>query len=83
MYILSMSGAVAKVLEQAKLLSESEKIQVVDKLLYDHGEDKDPSYDKSWEVELRRRKAEMDSGEVEGILWSDVKKEIQAKYNWS
>jgi putative addiction module component (TIGR02574 family) len=35
--------------------------------------EKDPGYDEYWEQELRRRDAEVESGEVELLEWDEVR----------
>jgi len=79
MYIINMSGAVAKVLEQAKLLTAEEQIELVNQLSSQNKMEMSPDIEEVWLTELERRETELDSGKVKGLTYAELK----AKLSWT
>jgi putative addiction module component (TIGR02574 family) len=68
-----MTAAAKKVLEEALSLSRTELIAALSDSLEDHSVDLgDP-----WATEVRDRIAEVESGEVEPVPWSQVEARIR------
>jgi putative addiction module component (TIGR02574 family) len=61
------------VLEAALKLSESERAQVVQRLLDSLGPDAEPVVDQAWAVELDRRLTEFQQGAAHAVPWSELK----------
>jgi len=72
-YTYSMSGAVAKIIEQVESLTPDEKDEVGLYLLRGDIEDQE-AHEKAWVIEIQRRVAEIDSGEAELVSLENVKK---------
>jgi putative addiction module component (TIGR02574 family) len=70
-----MKGAARKVLEAARELPESERVELVEELLADlDGSDED--VDAAWAAEIDRRTREIDEGKVKPVSWTAVRRRI-------
>lgn len=70
-----MSVDVDTVRREAMALPDRERAEIAADLLFSLGDDDDvdqAQIDQEWAVEARRRAAELRSGEVVGVEWSDV-----------
>jgi putative addiction module component (TIGR02574 family) len=73
-----MSQAVAEILNAALALSESERAELTE-LLAASLTSPPSSLHPAWTAELRRRAAEIDSGNVNPIPWDEVRRQAQAQ----
>jgi len=78
-----MSEQAQAVLDQAMKLSVAEREQLVSQLLSSIDQavlspEEQAAHDAAWAPEIRRRMAEIESGQAETIPWSVVKAEIEA-----
>ena len=71
-YNVSMSGAVASILEQTKSLTTEQKEEVGLYLL--HNVKDNFKNKKSWQSEIKRRDQDFDGSPNFGISWEDIKK---------
>lgn len=71
-----MTAAAKKVLEQALALSEEERDELIS-VLSDSLEHRVVELDEAWSSEIRGRIAEVESGEVEPVPWSEVDARIR------
>ena len=79
-----MSPQVEKLFNDAKSLSPQERIALADQLIDsvdddDAGEESlnsQAAYETEWSEEISRRVAEMESGEVQGIPWEEVRRKL-------
>jgi putative addiction module component (TIGR02574 family) len=62
-----------QVLDAALKLSESERAQVVQRLLHSLGPDAESVVDQAWAVELDRRLTEFQQGAAHAVPWSELK----------
>ena len=77
-----MTQSAEKVLSDALSLSETERAEVVARLmetLDPAGDQVDQGYDAAWQAELEERGRQLDSGEVKAIPWEDVRRELRTK----
>ncbi|HEX3553637.1 MAG TPA: addiction module protein [Thermoanaerobaculia bacterium] len=71
-----MSPTAEQVLQQALSLDERDRASVAGALIESlHGQ-ADPDAEKAWDLEIRRRVAELESGSVETIPWSEVRQRL-------
>jgi putative addiction module component (TIGR02574 family) len=71
-----MSPAARELLRQALTLDEQDRASVAGLLLESlHGE-AEPGAEEAWNGVIRRRVAELDSGAVQTIPWSEVKQRL-------
>jgi putative addiction module component (TIGR02574 family) len=75
-----MTVAAKKIVKQALALSESERAKVVSELLKSLSEEAETlsqeEWDEAWEVELKKRLEEIESGKVKCIPYEVVRKEL-------
>lgn len=71
-----MSTPEQKVLEQALLLPEVERLSVAQRLL----ESVEPEVGRAWEEEIVRRIARIDAGTAAGRPWEEIKKDFDAQF---
>ncbi|QDV38546.1 addiction module protein [Tautonia plasticadhaerens] len=62
------------VLADALKLPEGDRLELVEALIVSFQSSEAPPFDDSWREVIRRRSAELDSGEVEPVPWSEVKR---------
>ena len=72
-----MTQSVAELLDAALALSEPERAELVELLVATVGESS--SLHPAWGAELRRRVAEVASGQVKPIPWDEVRREARAR----
>ena len=71
-----MRPTVDEVLKQALTLDQKGRASVAGALIESLHEEADPDAEEAWDAEIRRRVEELDSGAVEGIPWSEVRKHL-------
>lgn len=72
---------------EAMALAEEERAEIAADLLFslsdddgaDHGPIGDDQIDQEWAIEVRRRRAELASGEVQGVPWSEVLQQVRQR----
>jgi putative addiction module component (TIGR02574 family) len=74
-----MTDKAKALLAQALELEESERAEIAGSLLQSLEPPPSTDVDAAWRVEVRRRLAELDSGEAETIPWETVRDELLAK----
>lgn len=67
-----------EIVRKALKLSMQERAEIIARLL-DSLEDEDA--DSAWTAELERRARELETGEVEGIPWEEVRKALLSRCN--
>jgi putative addiction module component (TIGR02574 family) len=67
---------VQQIVAEARQLSRGELADLVDALLGETAES-DPAVDEAWKVEVRRRVAEIETGQVESIPGEQVMAEVR------
>ncbi|MBA2659997.1 MAG: addiction module protein [Nitrosospira sp.] len=75
-----MNAHVKDLLEQAKTLSEEERILLAD-LLYAESSLSTEEWEAAWLEECERRLAEYENGEVEAMNSSEVFARLKSQYN--
>ena len=75
-YNHAMSPLAQQVLKQALSLDEKERASIAGVLIDSLDSEVDLDAEEAWEAEIQRRVAELDSGTVQTIPWSDVKKHL-------
>jgi len=68
-----MTPEVAKILEQALSLSVEEQEALADSLISSLGEKIDAGVAAAWDEEIKKRIADLDSGEAKTIPWTEVR----------
>ncbi len=71
-----MSVAFKQVIENIENLSSEEKALVARCLISSLEEKHDDCVDQAWGELAKKRFAELDSGEVKGVSWSEIKNKI-------
>lgn len=71
-----MSPSAAKLLEQVLTLDEKDRASVAGALIESLHEEVDPDAEEAWDVEIRRRVDELESGSVESVPWSEVRQRL-------
>ena len=76
-------GTYDDVLRTACTLNETERVRLVGALIETFDSDADSSLDQAWLAEIDRRSIELDSGTIQTIPWSDVRRRAceRAKMN--
>jgi len=74
-----MTAEVCKLLERALSLSVEEQEALAESLISNLGGKVDEGVQQAWEVEIGKRVAELDSGKVKTIPWSEVRRRNLAK----
>jgi putative addiction module component (TIGR02574 family) len=71
-----MSPTAESLLSQVLTLDEKDRASVAGALIESlHGQ-VDPNVEEAWDVEIRRRVEELESGSVQPIPWSDVRQRL-------
>ena len=73
-----MSQTVAEILNAALALPEDERAELAELITASLPSS---SLHPAWGDELRRRAAEIDSGEVKPVPWDEVRKQVQAQFD--
>ena len=74
---MSQTGTV--LLEAAMALSGEHRLELAEALLASLDPSLRPSLHESWREVIRRRSAELRSGQVAGVPWEDVKRRAQER----
>jgi putative addiction module component (TIGR02574 family) len=74
-----MTPEVSRLLEKALSLSIEEQEALADSLISNLGGKVDEGVQAAWEAEIRKRVAELDSGNAKTTLWSEVRRRNLAK----
>jgi putative addiction module component (TIGR02574 family) len=75
-YNVGMSEDAKKVLNQALALTEVERAGLAAYLIASLEEEETGDVEAAWEVELKTRIDDLDSGNTVGITWSSLRKKI-------
>ena len=70
---------ISQVIESAKHLNPSERALVAHCMIYSLETKQDDGVDEAWVKLAERRYAELMSGKVKSVSWSDIKKEIKGQ----
>jgi putative addiction module component (TIGR02574 family) len=65
-----------ELLKQALTLDERDRASVAGALIESLEPEADDGAEQAWDAEIRRRVAELDSGAVQTIPWSEVRKRL-------
>lgn len=68
-----MNSSTKNLLEIALSLPEGERLALAEALIVSVQASEQPPFDEAWQAEIRRRSAEIDSGKVVPIPWSEVR----------
>jgi len=74
-----MTPEVSRLLEKALSLSIEEQEALADSLISNLGGKVDEGVQAAWEAEIRKRVAELDSGNAKTTPWSEVRRRNLAK----
>lgn len=74
-----MTNEVAELLQKALSLSLEEQEALAESLISSLGDKVDENVRSAWEAEIAQRVAELDSGKVQTIPWSEVRRRNLAK----
>lgn len=74
-HIHAVDQSLAKVRSEALELSNAERLSLAHTLLESVEPPSSSEVDRAWDHLIQRRISEIDSGEVEGVPWGQVKKE--------
>ena len=73
-----MATSTKELYEQALTLDENDRAALAN-LILESLEASDPDAEQAWSEEIKRRVAELDSGAVQTIPWSEVRSNLAAK----
>jgi len=76
-----MTQEVSELLKKALALPVEARAALAGSLLESLDETVDPSAEEEWNHEIARRIAELDSGKVKPIAWSEARRQISAILN--
>jgi putative addiction module component (TIGR02574 family) len=76
LYFLGMSANVKKLLNDALTLSESDRALLAASIINSIDSGDDLEVEAAWETEILKRLADIDSGAVTLLSWSDARKKI-------
>jgi putative addiction module component (TIGR02574 family) len=71
-----MSPTAEKLLQQVLTLDEKDRASVAGALIESLHEPGDPGVDEAWDLEIRRRVEELESGAVQGIPWEEIRERL-------
>lgn len=71
-----MSAKASEVLEQALALDEADRATVAGALIESLEAPAEPGAEQAWSEVIRRRVAELQSGDVKAVPWSEVRKRL-------
>lgn len=71
-----MSPAAEDLLKQALTLDEKDRASVAGALIESLHDQVDPDAEEAWDVEIRRRVEELESGNAETIPWAEVRERL-------
>lgn len=78
---MSQTATYEEVLQTTRSLDEPERIRLVDELIGTLSDAEIAPLDDAWLAEIDRRSAELDSGTVQTIPWSEVRRRANARAN--
>jgi len=73
-----MTRATNEILKEALALTAKERAELADSLLESLDAETESDVEDAWRQEIRRRAAEVDSGAVKTIPWSEVRSRLIA-----
>jgi putative addiction module component (TIGR02574 family) len=76
-----MSSSTSDLFRKALALDESERAELAGVLIESLDSEQDSGVEAAWLEEIERRIKELDSGEVEGIPWEEVRERILRRIN--
>ena len=76
-----MSSSTSDLYRKALALDESERAELAGALIESLESQRDSGVEAAWLEEIERRIKELDSGEVEGIPWEEVRERILRRLN--
>lgn len=71
-----MAKSVAELFHEAEDLDEHERATLAGLLLESIEAESDPDVERAWALEIERRLAQIDAGEVELTPWEEVKEKL-------
>jgi putative addiction module component (TIGR02574 family) len=74
-----MNSNIDHVLNDALLLPSGDRVELVEAILASLQPEDRPPFDESWREVILRRSAELESGNVTGIAWSQVKAQARGQ----
>jgi putative addiction module component (TIGR02574 family) len=74
-----MVTSASKVLEQALALTPEQRLDVAAELLASVDGEPSETWEASWRAELDHRMAELKSGAVRPVLWTEARARLQAR----
>ena len=75
----NMTDLARNVLRDALALDEKDRAALAGVLLESLDSEQDEGVEEAWAAEIRRRTAELNSGEVETVPWEDVRERLFRK----
>lgn len=69
-----MSTTTEQLLNAALTLPDDDRFELVEALIASFQSADQPPFDESWREVIRRRSAELSSGQVAGVPWAEVKR---------
>src|SRR5207248_10646243 len=73
---LGMSSTAEQLLDAALALPDEDRLQLVEALIASLQPGDRPPFDESWREVIRRRAAELRSGQVAPVPWAEVKRQV-------
>lgn len=74
-----MNPTMDSVLNTALLLPDQDRVELVEALIASLQPEDRPPFDESWREVIQRRSAELRSGQVTPVPWSEVKRQAREK----
>lgn len=71
-----MSPVAADLLERVLSLDERDRATLAGALVESLEPPAEPAVEQAWDIEIRRRVEELESGAVEGVPWSEVRERL-------
>jgi putative addiction module component (TIGR02574 family) len=72
-----VNSAAEEVLTAALDLPDDERLELVEALIASFQPDDVPPFDESWREVIRRRSAELKSGQVSSVPWAEVRRQAR------
>lgn len=72
-----MTVKLEKVIEEAKALSANDRALLAHCLISSLDKTQDDNVDAAWTLLAEQRLAELESGEMQGITWDDIKNKLK------
>jgi putative addiction module component (TIGR02574 family) len=74
-----MSSTAEQLLDAALALPDEDRLQLVEALIVSLQPGDRPPFDESWREVIRRRSAELRSGQVIAVPWAEVKRQARER----